>query len=245
MSRLAVLFACSIATAFYLRLTRSPEPTTAEPMPIKVFTAAELKEGSASGLLLLAVLGSVFDVTKGARHYAHGGSYHFFTGRDGSRAFATGDFTEAGLRDDVDGLEPAAVAEIERYRLFYIDEYTRVGVLQGRYYNGDGTPTAELDKVQELLKLATSAKTAEEDEKRRYPQCSTQWAQGQGGSIWCETKNDQRGQQLLVPRKYHSQVTKQKRCACVPIDEAAVAAAGRFELYADCEPTSSRCKTPP
>jgi len=50
------------------------------------------------------VLGEVFDVTKGERHYRPGQPYAFFTGRDGSRAFTTGDFTEAGLTDDLTGL---------------------------------------------------------------------------------------------------------------------------------------------
>jgi len=54
--------------------------------------------------LLLAVLGEVFDVTKGERHYRPGQPYAFFTGRDGSRAFTTGDFTEASLTDDLAGL---------------------------------------------------------------------------------------------------------------------------------------------
>ena len=59
--------------------------------------------------LLLAVLGEVFDVSKGAKHYAPGMGYSFFTGRDGSRAFVTGDFTEAGLVDDLTGLSPTDV----------------------------------------------------------------------------------------------------------------------------------------
>ena len=50
------------------------------------------------------MLGEVFDVTKGERHYRPGQPYAFFTGRDGSRAFTTGDFTETGLTDDLTGL---------------------------------------------------------------------------------------------------------------------------------------------
>ncbi len=40
--------------------------------------------------ILLSVLGKVFDVTKGKRFYAKGGSYAFFAGRDASRAYTTG-----------------------------------------------------------------------------------------------------------------------------------------------------------
>jgi hypothetical protein len=38
------------------------------------------------------ILGSVYDVSSGAKHYKPGGSYHFFLGKDASRAFVTGDF---------------------------------------------------------------------------------------------------------------------------------------------------------
>ncbi|KAL0924365.1 hypothetical protein M5K25_005182 [Dendrobium thyrsiflorum] len=44
--------------------------------------------------ILLGILGSVFDVTKGKSHYGPGGGYHHFAGRDASRAFASGNFTE-------------------------------------------------------------------------------------------------------------------------------------------------------
>ncbi|KAH0467312.1 hypothetical protein IEQ34_004550 [Dendrobium chrysotoxum] len=43
--------------------------------------------------ILLGILGSVFDVTKGKSHYGPGGGYHHFAGRDASRAFVSGNFT--------------------------------------------------------------------------------------------------------------------------------------------------------
>lgn len=47
----------------------------------------------------------MFDVTKGARNYGPGGAYHFFAGRDASRAFVTGCF-RTHLTHDVRGLSP-------------------------------------------------------------------------------------------------------------------------------------------
>lgn len=44
-------------------------------------------------------------VSKGEQHYAPGGAYSMFTGKDASRAFITGDFSEAGLVDDLSGLK--------------------------------------------------------------------------------------------------------------------------------------------
>ncbi len=43
-----------------------------------------------SAVLRLALLGEVFDVTAGRRHYGADGDYKFFAGIDGSRAFVTG-----------------------------------------------------------------------------------------------------------------------------------------------------------
>jgi hypothetical protein len=51
-----------------------------------------------------SIAGHVFDVTNGREFYGQGGGYEFFTFRDGSRAFTTGDFTEArGVGGWVDG----------------------------------------------------------------------------------------------------------------------------------------------
>ena len=52
----------------------------------------------------------VFDVTKGARHYGPGGGYAGFAGRDGTRAFGSGKFTDEGLVDEVAGLSDVDAA---------------------------------------------------------------------------------------------------------------------------------------
>lgn len=35
-------------------------------------------------------------MSKGAKHYGKGGAYEGFTGKDASRSFVSGDFTEVG-----------------------------------------------------------------------------------------------------------------------------------------------------
>ena len=49
---------------------------------VKLFTDAELAkfDGSRGPQLYLSVLGSVFYVTKGGKHYGPGGTYHAFVG---------------------------------------------------------------------------------------------------------------------------------------------------------------------
>ena len=75
---------------------------------VRLITPEELKkydgtEGSPG--LYIALLGQVFDVSKGKDHYGPGGGYSFFAAKDGSRAFVTGEFNEEGLVDDVTGLD--------------------------------------------------------------------------------------------------------------------------------------------
>ena len=74
----------------------------------KLMTPTQLKaydgsEGSPG--LYIGLLGHVFDVSKGKDHYGPGGGYSFFSAKDGSRAFVTGEFTEEGLTDDLTGLD--------------------------------------------------------------------------------------------------------------------------------------------
>jgi hypothetical protein len=71
--------------------------------------------------LWLAIVGRVFDVTRGdgARHYARGMPYAGFVGRDGTRAFATGRFDADGLVADVDGLSDDDVLGVRRWLEFY------------------------------------------------------------------------------------------------------------------------------
>ena len=69
----------------------TPTPTPTHPAGHRIFTPEELAASAGdSQVLRLAILGSVFDVSAGRRHYGTGGDYAFFAGRDASRAFVTG-----------------------------------------------------------------------------------------------------------------------------------------------------------
>ena len=50
-----------------------------------------------------------------------------FAGRDGTKGFVTGDFTEAGLVDDLDGLDATLFQGFEEWLDFYEKTYTFVG----------------------------------------------------------------------------------------------------------------------
>ncbi|CAI5529046.1 unnamed protein product [Closterium sp. Naga37s-1] len=82
-------------------------PRKAQWQADKLWSAEELAKynGSTKGLpLLLGILGDVFDVTKGRKHYGKGQGYNHFAGRDATRAFVSGNFSGVGLTDDLTGL---------------------------------------------------------------------------------------------------------------------------------------------
>ena len=117
-----------------------------EAIPIggRIMTKEELKkydgsEGSPG--TYLAILGQVFDVSKGSDHYGQGGGYSFFSAKDGSRAFVTGEFNEEGLIEDVSGLSHGDIIGLKEWIEFYHKDYTYVGKLVGHFYDADGNPT--------------------------------------------------------------------------------------------------------
>lgn len=87
-----------------------------------IMTKEELKvyDGSVPGKgPYLAVLGQIFDVSKGRDHYGPGGGYAFFSGTDGSRAFVTGQFDTDGLVDDVSDLSYGDYLGLKEWLDFY------------------------------------------------------------------------------------------------------------------------------
>lgn len=67
-----------------------------------------------------------------------------FLGRDATRAFVSGDFSEKGLVDDVEGLGYQDLLGIFDWIKFYEKDYDLVGYLEGTYYNAFGKPTLRL-----------------------------------------------------------------------------------------------------
>ena len=99
------------------------------------FSPAELRQydgSDGSKPVYLAILGDVFDVSSGAKYYGPDGGYHAFAGRDGSRAFITGCFDEAGAVADVRGLTEQQMEALRRWRDFYAEHktYRYVGKVQ-------------------------------------------------------------------------------------------------------------------
>lgn len=211
----------------------------------RLYTSDELwkyngKKGSPG--IYLAIFGEVFDVSKGSQHYAEDKSYHGFAGRDATRSFSTGDFTEEGLTDDVMGLPPKEIKSLKEWALFYHKEYIYKGKLIGRYYNSKGEKTEYHEKVDTLVQQAIDDMAAEDADHIMYPPCNVEWNADTGSRIWCSQQSggverDWEG----VPRKYFKPGAEDYRCACVNIANEEALKSGKLQEYEGCSARSKEC----
>jgi hypothetical protein len=118
---------------------------------LRIFTPQELKTDSR---LLLACVGHVFDVSSGEKFYGPNGPYKIFGRQDASRVFGDGKFDATENLDNIDGLLGEQLDGVIDYLKFYQNHksYKFVGLLHGRYFNANGSPTV---KYQEFLRLRT------------------------------------------------------------------------------------------
>ena len=183
--------------------------TTGPNKHLRVFTPEQLATFDGTDPtkpLLLVVLGKVFDVTAGASHYGKGVGYNAFVGKSNSRAFYSGEFDK--VRDDVLDLTPEHVATVASWEKFYLnhEKYQEVGVVVGLYFDCEGNPTPERERV--FKKAETVAHTAEKEATimKEFPIC-TMHSTAEETNIRCEDgKNPYLLQWPEVPRG---------RCGCV------------------------------
>uniref|UniRef100_A0A915Q051 Cytochrome b5 heme-binding domain-containing protein n=1 Tax=Setaria digitata TaxID=48799 RepID=A0A915Q051_9BILA len=205
----------------------------------------------------LSILGRIYDVQKGAKHYGPSGSYHFFAGRDATRAFVSGDFSEKGLVDDVEGLSDQDLLGIFDWIKFYEKDYDLIGYLQGTYYDASGRPTSRLKEVITLMENALQWKNNQVEEAKIFPPCNSEWQKDIGGRVWCSRKSGGIEREWIgVPRKLFDSRSKSYRCACVKNFGAPLSrfpgmnknsARGdlgnpNLEEYEGCKPTSTSCR---
>ncbi|KAI8102803.1 hypothetical protein M9434_005596 [Picochlorum sp. BPE23] len=221
-----------------LRMRQHSVLPTSRHSSMKVFTTEELgmydgKERR-GGPLYLAILGSVFDVTQGKRHYGPGGSYHFFAGRDASRAYTTGKF-DVDLHDDIRDLSPERMAELVDWRNFYINsaKYVHVGRVIGRFYDDKGNPLPLLGIVESH---AADYKKNTTESSASGARCGFRWHKDSGSQVYCDEKDK------TVPRKVRSD-DGGEACLCLPLTEAAVN--DTVQGYPGCAADSRTCSTSP
>ncbi|NWX30037.1 NEUFC protein, partial [Notiomystis cincta] len=137
-------------------------------------------------------------------------------GRDATRAFASGDFSSAGLVDNVSGLSPPELLSIHSWLSFYSNNYDPVGKLVGRFYDENGAPTEALREVEAAIEEALKFQAESEQKQQQFPPCNSEWSSAKGTRFWCsrESGGVHRGW-AGVPRKLHRPGSPGSRCVCV------------------------------
>lgn len=219
---------------------RFEDQSSRSPTKDLMFTLDELAEYDGRRGLYLSVLGHVYNVEKGAKHYAAGGAYHGFTGRDASRAFVTGEFTPDGLRDDVLDLRPDSLLGLQKWSQTYRDNYEYVGKLIGRYYTATGEPTDYTRELEAAFEKAKQDQQQKEAERIKFPPCNSEWNQETGGRVWCTTlsggiKRDWLG----FPRQMYSTRGSKPKCVCVRKSDFE---SPNLKPYPGCPNDSTSCK---
>jgi len=214
------------------------------------YLASSSPSSSSQPPIYLAIVGHVFDVSKGDQFYAppdekeggrEGGGYGFFAFRDAARAYVTGDFSKEGLREDVEGLKEEECRGVWRWVNFFKDkeEYPFVGRLVGMYFDADGRPTRSYLNFRACVGTGEGGKGVGGEEGEEEA-CATSWERGKGHTVWCE------GSDGKVPRRRLKEGGGEARgrCVCVDLKDGKVHAAeaeGTLVVYPGCEPQQSMC----
>ncbi|GJP54192.1 hypothetical protein CLOM_g13289 [Closterium sp. NIES-68] len=223
-----------------------PKARKAQWQADKLWRAEELAKynGSQKGLpLLLGILGDVFDVSKGKKHYGKGQGYNHFAGRDASRAFVSGNFSGDGLTDDLEGLTGEQCIGIADWRDFYFKTYIHVGKLVGRFYDEQGRARDALGEFEVLLKEGKRLRGVAKAVEKKYPGCNSRWAQNEGGKVWCDS-----GVPRKIPRMPEAEGgpvggSEDTRCACFSKEQ--LASRNDLQEYDGCDPEAIKCVSSP
>lgn len=206
-----------------------------------LLTAEELAtyNGEDGKPLYLSIIGQVYDVTKGARFYGKGETYHVFVGRDNSRSFVSGNLEEADISDNVIPMTQAEFRSLNHWAQFYKKEYTKIGKLIGRYYNSNGKLTPYGREVKLLIKEAELAQADENAEKLKFPPCNIEWDPQSGTRVWCTSKSGGIERDWVgVPRELYV-AGSEKRCACIHEGNKNL---GNIKEYPGCSPDAISCQ---
>lgn len=196
----------------------STSTSTSTPGKVKVFSKEELAKfkGDNGETIYLALVGKVYDVSRGRKHYGPGGGYEFFAGKDGSKAYVTGQFNSEGLVDDISELTPAEILALNDWSSFYEKDYIFVGKVEGAFYDKNGAELPMMDTYRKKLKIAMQEKEMVENDNRLFPPCNSEWSQANGGRVWCTTRSGGIARDWVgVPRMYYVAGSSKPRCACV------------------------------
>ncbi|XP_059056988.1 neuferricin homolog isoform X2 [Achroia grisella] len=196
---------------------------------INVYTVEQLAlyNGISKNKIYLSIIGSVFDVT---------------TGKDGSRAFVTGDFKDESLyKDHILDLPCNDLLTLKNWKDTLRDKYKEVGVLIGRYYDVNGRETEYMKMFYVETEKCIIEKDLAKKEELKFPPCNIEWSPDAGTKVWCtKTSGGVKRNWVGVPRQLYTPGQDMPRCTCVNIEDIDNSAA-MFKEYDNCPITSTSC----
>lgn len=113
--------------------TREQNRNPSQPIPkaeVRDYTLAEFATFDGSDPLrpiLLAIRGTVYDVTRGKSFYGPGGPYALFAGRECARAFALDSLEASDLTGDLEGLTAANLSRLDDWTDNFESKYGAIG----------------------------------------------------------------------------------------------------------------------
>ncbi|XP_016983601.1 membrane-associated progesterone receptor component 1 [Drosophila rhopaloa] len=142
------------------------------------FTVKELRQydgNQPDGRVLVAVNGSVYDVSKGRRFYGPGGPYATFAGRDASRNLATFsvDSNDKDEYDDLSDLSAVEMDSVKEWEMQFKEKYELVGKLLRR---GEQPTNYDDDEDDENVNSDETTGTNEQtnSSRKRLPKSKTE-----------------------------------------------------------------------
>ncbi|CAK1545206.1 unnamed protein product [Leptosia nina] len=238
LSALLIVLVSVLLQRVYLK-SSSNIPEVNETTKKLIYNKEELSkyDGVQSERLFLAVIGSIFDVTSGSKHYGKSSSYHYFIGKDGTRALVTGNFKdESEDKDHILDLKCDNIFSIMHWRKTFREKYSYVGKLEGRYYNSDGTETNYMRELKAKLKLCKEEKEKVEQENTEFPPCNVSWSEEEGTRVWCSKSSGGIVRNWVgVPRQMFTPGKDKPKCVCAQQET------NMLKPYTGCLSTSAEC----
>ncbi|CAH0406359.1 unnamed protein product [Chilo suppressalis] len=208
-----------------------------------IYTPEQLSKfnGVSGNRMYLAILGTIFDVSKGIKHYGDGSPYNYFVGKDGSRAFTTGDFKdESTNKDHILDLTCDELLVLLNWKKTMKEKYRYVGKVIGRYFDHNGKETEYMNQFNDRIDLCKQQKEKAKQEEQKYPPCNISWSAEEGTTVWCTKSSGGITRSWTgVPRQLYTPGKDKPHCVCVNITNNSQAAL--FKEYDNCSSTSTLC----
>ncbi|CAG9783917.1 unnamed protein product [Diatraea saccharalis] len=208
-----------------------------------IYTLEELAQynGAIKSQLYLAIIGTIFDVSKGSKHYGEGSPYNYFVGKDASRAFITGNFKDNSVnKDHILDLTCDELITLLNWKTTLKEKYRHVGIVIGRYFDQNGKETDYMNQFYERVDHCKYQKQLAKEEERKYPPCNISWSEEEGTTVWCTRSSGGINRSWTgVPRQLYTPGEDKPRCVCVNMTNNNQVAL--FKEYDNCSSTSTLC----